>query len=893
MTIRNLHSALNPTSVAVIGASDRAGTFGAVVMANLAAGSFRGPVWPVNPRHGTVAGMPCFRRVEDLPAAPDLAIIASPARSLPRTIAALGAQGCRLAVVLSAGVDTGSGLGQRMLDAARPHLLRIVGPEALGLVAPHAGLNATLAPSPVAAGSLALVAQSGTIAATMIDWAAERGIGFSHVVGLGDMADVDAGDYLDLLAGDGRTRAILLCLESVTSARKFLSATRAAARTKPVIVLKAGRSSEGQAAARTHTGSLSGADAVVEAALRRAGALRVHGLAEMFAAAETVGRFRPTQRGRLAIVTNSGGAGVLAVDRLVDKAGTLATLAPATIAALDAALPEGWSGANPIDFGADAPAERYVAAVRAAAADPGVDVVLALNSPSAIAPPGPAAEALAATTTKGQVANKPLLAGWLGGTAARTGRAVLRAAGIASFDNPASAAAAVGHLTSWGRAQAALLRVPDRARDAGAPAEARARVLALLRAVADEGRTMLTEPEAKAALAAYGVPVSEVRTAREPVEVGDIASDMLKGGGALVVKVLSREITHKSDIGGVALDIDSPAAAEEAALAIEKHVLRALPDARIDGFTVQPMVRRPAAQELILGVARDPVFGPVILFGTGGVAVELLQDTAVALPPLDTALADDLIAQTRAGLVLAGFRGRPAADAEALQSALVALSHMIEDLPAIQAMDVNPVLADAAGVIALDARIEIDPGRLDRPAPNPDLAIRPYPAAWKGTVAIKDGTVTIRPILPVDAHLYRDFLARLDAEDIRMRFMAPRKHFPDDMGLRLSQLDYDRDMAFVAIDEAGGLAGVSRMASDPDRTTAEYALIVRSDLGGRGIGTALMARLIDYARAEGVQRLEGMILSENRGMRALVTRLGFRIEPMVEEPGVVMSSLTL
>jgi acetyltransferase len=404
---------------------------------------------------------------------------------------------------------------------------------------------------------------------------------------------------------------------------------------------------------------------------------------------------------------------------------------------------------------------------------------------------------------------------------------------------------------------------------------------------------MLTEPEAKAALAAYGMPVSEVRTAREPVEVGDIASDMLKGGGALVVKVLSREIVHKSDIGGVALDIDSPAAAEDAALAIEKHVLRALPDALIDGFTVQPMVRRPAAQELILGVAHDPVFGPVILFGAGGVAVELLQDTAVALPPLDTALAADLIAQTRAGALLAGFRGRPAADAEALQSALVALSHMIEDLPAISAIDVNPVLADASGVIALDARIEIDPKGLDRPAPNPDLAIRPYPAAWKGAVAIRDGTVTIRPILPVDAHLYRDFLARLDPEDIRMRFMAARKHFPDDMGLRLSQLDYDRDMAFVAIDEAGALAGVSRMACDPDRTTAEYALIVRSDLGGRGLGTALMTRLIDYARAEGVKRLEGMVLSENRGMRALVGRLGFHIEPMIEEPGVVMSSLAL
>lgn len=893
MTIRNLHAALNPASLAVIGGSDRPGSFGAVVMANIAASGFRGPVWPVNPRHTTVAGLPAFRRVEDLPAPPDLAVIASPPRSMPRTIAALGARGGRLAVILSEGGGPDTGLGQRMLDAARPHLLRIIGPASLGLVAPHVGLNASLAQGPVTPGALALVSQSGAIAATLIDWAAEREIGLSHVVALGDLADVDAGDYLDLLAGDGRTRAILLYLESITAPRKFLSAARAAARVKPVIVLKGGRSREAQAAAETHTGALSGTDAVVEAALRRAGVLRVRGLTELFSAAETVGRFRPLQRGRLAIVTNAGGAGVLTVDRLIDNGGEMAVLKPETLAGLDATLPRGWSRANPIDIGLDAPASAYVAAVRAAAGDHGVDAVLAINCPSALAPPGPSAEALAGEVKRGAIAGKPLLASWLGGTAARAGRGVLRAAGIASFDNPASAAAAIGHLTNWGRAQAALLRMPDRTEAESAPVEARARVLAILRAVAGEGRTMLTEPEAKAALRAYGIPVTEVRTAREPVEVGDIASDMLKNHRALVVKVLSREITHKSDLGGVALDIESPTQAEEAALAIEKHVLRAMPDARIDGFTVQPMVRRRDAQELILGVARDPVFGPVILFGAGGVAVEMLQDTAVGLPPLDTALASDLVERTRVGALLAGFRGRPAADAQALHAALVALSHMIEDLPAIVGIDVNPVLADASGVIALDARLEIDPAGLDRPAPNPDLAIRPYPAAWREVVAIKDGTMTIRPILPVDAYLYPDFLARLDPEDIRMRFMAPRKHFPDEMGLRLSQLDYDRDMAFVAIDAEGALAGVSRMSCDPDRTSAEYALIVRSDLGGRGLGTALMRRLIDYARAEGVKRLEGMVLAENRGMRSLVTKLGFTIEPMHEEPGVVMSRLVL
>ncbi len=896
MSIRNLSHALRPSSVAVFGASERPGSLGEALMRNLVAGGFAGPIWPVNPRHRAVMGLPCLAGAADLPEAPDLALIATPAAIVPEVIADLGARGGKAAIVLSAGLGVKSELRQAMLDAARSHLLRIIGTDTVGLMIPALGLNASVAHLPAAPGALALVSQSGAITTTLIDWAAERGVGFSHVVCLGDMADVDLGDYLDLLAGDGRTRAILLYIETITSARKFLSAARAAARLKPVIALKAGRSAAAARASATHTGMLSGADDVTEAALLRAGVLRVQGLAEMFSAAETVARFRPLKRARLGIVTNGGGAGVLAVDWLADGGGELAALGSETIAALDAVLPEGWSGANPIDILGDAPPERYAAALEAVAADPGVDVTLVMNCPMGVANSGAAAQAVLGLTTKGLLGKKPVLACWLGGVAAREARRTLRDGGVASYDNPSAAAAAVGHLTNWGRAQSALVRVPDRRIEealAGAPGDARARAQAIFREVAAEGRSYLTEPEAMGVLSAYGVPAPPLRVADTPEEVGDLASDMLRDGGALVVKLLSRDVIHKSEVGGVALDIDTPQAAEDAAFAIEARVREHAPEARIDGFALQPMIRRPEAQELILGVGRDPVFGPVIVFGAGGVAVEFLGDTAIALPPLDAGLAADLVARTRIGRMLAGFRGRAPADAAALYGALVALSHMIEDFPALRAVDVNPLLADAAGVLALDATIEIDPTELDLAPPNPHLAIRPYPSEWRREAALKDGSYAIRPILPLDVLLYPAFFEKLDDEDMRMRFMAPRRDMPEQMALRLTQLDYDRDMAFVALTPDGALAGVSRLSRDPDRQAAEYSLVVRSDLAGRGLGSALMGALIEYARSDGIARLEGMVLAENRPMRGLVTGLGFRVAAMPDEPGVVMSTLEL
>ncbi len=896
MTIRNLDRVLAPRSVAVIGASERPGSVGAVVMRNIIDGGFEGPVWPVNPKHDTLHGLACAKRVQDLTDIPDLAVIVTPARSVPGIVASLGKFGCKAACVITAGLTEANGLRQKMLDAAKPHLMRIIGPNTVGLIVPPVKLNASFAHMAPEPGRIALLSQSGAIVTTLIDWASEHGVGFSQVVSLGDMADVDAGDYLDLLGLDVNTRAILVYLESIPQARKFLSAARATSRLKPVIAIKAGRSELAAKAAATHTGALSGADDVVEAALERSGVLRVRGLAEMFAAAETVSRFRPLKRARLGIVTNGGGAGVLAVDRLMEGSGELATLSPETLRKLDRSLPENWSRGNPVDIIGDAPAERYVAALEGVAADRNVDVILVMNCPTALASPSEAAEAVAARVENGLLNRKPVLSCWLGGPNARSAQQILRRSGVASYSTPAAATGAVGHLTDWGRAQAALLHVPDRKVEEAlrhTPSGARRRAMEVIGAVAEDRRRILTEPEAKRILAAYGIPVPALELARTPDDVRLAAAGLLQEHGRVVVKLLSRDVSHKSDIGGVVLNVETPRQAEDAARAIAERLAKAQPKARLDGFSVQPMIRRPGSQELIVGVSHDPIFGPVILFGAGGVAVEVLRDTAIGLPPLDASLAGDLIAKTRISQILAGFRDHPAADVAALRGVIVAVSHMIEDLPCLRGVDINPLVADAAGVIALDARIEIDPDDLARTGPNPDLAIRPYPADWRREVALKDGRYTVRPVRPADALLYTAFFEKLDPNDVRLRFMAPMRQLPEEMALRFTQLDYDRDMAFVAIAPDGSLAGVSRLSCTPAHDEAEYALLVRSDLHGRGLGTVLMTQLIDYARSDGIERLQGMVLAENEGMLGLIQRLGFKARLDPEDRGVMNTWLDI
>ena len=635
MSIRNLDSLFDPASIAVIGASDRPGSVGATVWRNLRQGGFKGPLMAVNARALVLDGAPAWRRVADLPEVPELAVICTPPASVPQLIQQLGERGTRAAVVLTAGLDAAQ--RQAMLDAARPYLLRILGPNGIGLLVPATGINATFAHTGAVPGGLAFVSQSGALVTAMLDWAQGRGIGFSQVVSLGEHADIDFGDMLDWLASDARTRAILLYIESVTAARKFMSAARAAARNKPVIVVKSGRSQQGQRAAASHTGALAGADWVVDAAIRRAGMLRVDTLQDLFLAAETLSRWRDNRTEQLLVLTNGGGAGVMAADAAARVGVELAVLAPATLARLDAVLPAHWSHGNPVDIIGDAPVERYVQTLQALEGDPAADAVLFVHAPTAIVPSADIARALVPLVQPRPGRPPRLLGCWLGGPAVAQANQQFFDAGIACYPTPEEAVRAFSMLVDYRRNQAMLLETPAALVADGCSAvdrkAARAAVAAQVRQVLAEGRTLLTEPEAKAVLAAYGIPVVATRFTAPDADAALAAAQAI--GWPVALKIVSPDINHKSDVGGVALDIADEPALRAAVLAMLARITQRQPAAVLAGFSVQAMVHRAEARELIVGTSIDPVFGPVILFGQGGTAVELLADRSIALPPLN------------------------------------------------------------------------------------------------------------------------------------------------------------------------------------------------------------------------------------------------------------------
>lgn len=880
MTIRNFDSLLRPRSVALIGASTKPGSVGLITAQNLLGGGFPGPVWFVNPKYSAIEGHACHPSVASLPAAPDLAVLVTPPATIPALIAELAAKGTRAAVVITAGIR--DDLRRAMLEATRPHLLRIQGPNCLGLMVPGIGLNAGFSHKPPLAGELAFLSQSGALITAIIDWACARSIGFSHVVSLGDMADADFGDMLDYLAGDAKSRAILLYMEAVTNAPKFLSAARRAARSKPVIVVKAGRGATGAKAALSHTGALAGADAAYEAAFRRAGLLRVRELDDLFSAAEILARHPQLLGDRLAILTNGGGAGVLAADRLGDLDGRLAPLSDATRTALDRILPPTWSRGNPVDIIGDADPARYSTAVDLLMDDDTADAVLVINCPTALASSTAVAEqvleALDRRTSAGRRC-KPLITNWLGDGASQGARRLFAAKGIAGFATPADAIDGFMQLVRYSRAQEQLMRTPPSlADDLGLE---RDKAAAIIASVLAAGRTVLSEVEAKGVLAAYGIPVVPTQVARTPAEVAAMAEPAIAEHGAAVVKVLSDDISHKSDVGGVRLGLQRADDARGAAEDMIERIARVMPQARIDGFTVQPMIRRSRAHELILGMAVDQTFGPLMMFGAGGTAVEVARDTAHALPPLDLNLARDLMRQTRAWRFLQGYRDRPAADVEQIGETLVRLSYLVANHSEIREIDINPLLADDKGVIALDARVVVaDAAR----APRVPMAIRPYPSQWSTDTEIEPiGTIHIRPIRPEDEALYADFFAHVTPDDQRLRFFTVAPDLSHRFLARLTQIDYAREMAFVATAKASGaLLGVVRMVADPDYVRAEYAILVRSDLKGRGLGWQLMQHLIAYARSEKLEQLHGSVLAANSTMLQMCRELGFSIEP---EPG--------
>ena len=896
MSTYALDAVFRPTSVAVVGASPRERSVGRAVVRNLREAGFAGPVGLVNPKHRQIDGMPAVARLADLPFRPELVVVSTPAATVPGVIAEAVAVGARAAVVVTAGLGQGPGsLLEKLEAAARPHGLRIVGPNCLGVMAPHAGLNVSFAARSPLPGDLALVSQSGAIAAGLVEWGAARSIGFSAVVSLGDALDVDFGDLLDWFAQDAKTRAILLYIESIRDARKFMSAARAAARAKPVVVVKSGRHEQGARAAATHTGALAGSDAVYDAAFRRAGLLRVLALDELFAAAKTLGHLRSAPGRRLAILTNGGGIGVLAVDRLVDMGGTLAALDAATVRRLDAVLPPTWSRANPVDIVGDADASRYTAALEALLTDRENDAVLVMNVPTALASSSEAAEAvtrlLAQRPRPG--AGKPVLGVWLGDRPQAL--ATLDAAGVPTYATEADAVRGFMYLVRHREAQQALMETPPSLPEDFAVDSAAAQ--AVVDGALAQGRRWLDPLEVTALLQAYGIPITPAVLAPDPEAAVAAAAPLLAQGDPVALKILSPDIVHKSDVGGVRLNLASEAAVREAAAGILERARQARPQARIDGVVVQPMITRPKARELICGLADDATFGPVVVFGRGGTAVEVIDDKALALPPLDLRLAHELISRTRVSRILKAYRDVPAADERAVALVLVKLAQLAADIPQVRELDINPLLADRDGVVAVDARVAVAPweGPVQKGPWHSRFVVRPYPKEWERSVALPHGrSMHVRPVRPEDEALFLGFFARVSDEDLRLRFFSAVRHFSHEFIARLTQLDYARSIALVALDpESGQMLGAVRLLADANYERGEYGILVRSDLKGHGIGWKLMETMIEYAGSIGLKAVEGQVLRENVTMLAMCQQLGFRIRPDKDDATLMDVTLTL
>jgi acetyltransferase len=889
-----------PRSVVLVGASPRERSVGRLILRNLRDGGFAGPIGLVNPKYPEIEGIRADKSIGDLAEPADLVIVAAPPPSVPETIAAAAAKGCRTAIVITAGLGHGPGsLAETTRMAARAHGMRLIGPNCLGVLVPRARLNASFATRLPRAGDLALISQSGAIAAGLVEWAATRSVGFSGITSLGDQIDVDFGDLLDFFALDLGTRAILLYIESISDARKFMSAARAAARAKPVVVVKSGRHAQGAKAAQTHTGALAGADAVYDAAFRRAGLLRVLDLDELFAAAETLGRLRPFSGKRLAILTNGGGIGVLAVDRLIDLGGTLASLAPQTMQRLDAAMPPIWSKGNPVDIAGDADGARYATALDALIEDPESDALLVMNVPTALASASDAAQAVIAGVRQHRetlVRPKPVFAVWVGGSVAAT--SAFEAAGIPSFATEADAVRGFMHLVHYREAIDALLATPPSLPEHFAPDVAAARGI-IERALQERGkgsdRVWLDPIEITALLAAYKIPITPAFLARNADEAAAAAAPYIARGETVVAKILSPDIVHKSEVGGVRLNLTSERTVREAVTDILARARAAKPDARLTGVAIHPMILRPKARELIAGIADDPSFGPVIVFGRGGTAVEVINDKALALPPLDLKMAHELIARTRVARVLKAYRDVPAADEAAVALVLVKLAQLATDLPEVRELDLNPMLADKDGLLAVDARIAVAPADPGGHGARARCAVRPYPKEWERHLTLRDGAaIFVRPIRPEDEPLYGPFFAGVTPQDLRLRFFAPVKDFSHAFIARFTQIDYARAMAFIAIEEATGqMLGVVRLHADPNYETGEYAILLRSDLKGRGLGWLLMQQIIEYARAEGLKTIEGQVLSENTTMLAMCRELGFAISSDPQEPDTCRVKLPL
>ena len=874
MSVRNLEALFEPRSVAIIGASNRAGSVGSVVMRNMLQSGFSGPVMPVNPRSTAIHGVLAYPDVPSLPVTPDMAVICTPPQTVPGLIDELGRRGTRAATVITAGLNEDSGDGttysDQMVAAAKPYNLRILGPNCIGIIVPGIGLNASFAHMNALPGKIAFISQSGGLTTGVLDYACSMGIGFSHFLSLGDIVDVDFGDCLEYLGSDPQVSAILLYIESISNAREFMSAARAAARNKPVLAVKSGRVAEGAKAAASHTGALAGSDDVYDAAFRRAGMLRVFTISELFDATQTLSRSKPLRGDRLAILTNGGGPGVIAVDDLIERQGRLAELSDESLTKLNELLPPTWSHSNPVDIIGDAPPQRYSDSLKVLLSDPNVDAVLVMHVITAVSDCDGAARATVETIKN---TSRNVIVSWLGRDSVDNARRLFNEAEVPSYATPDRAVRGFMHMVRFHRNQDTLMETPRSVPEEFTADTAAAREI--IASVLAEGRDMLNEPEAKAVLAAYGIPVVQTRLADTPEAAAASAAEI---GFPVAIKIVSPEITHKSDVGGVVLDLESAEDVKEAAETMLERISKIHPEAELRGFSVQQMARRPGAQELIVGIANDSIFGPVILFGQGGKAVEVIKDRAVGLPPLNMHLADGLIRRTRVYKLLEGYRDEPPADLDAIRLTLIQISQLVTDLHEVIELDINPLWADSKGVLALDARIRVAAGGKEG---QKRLAIRPYPQELEELVKMDSGRdMLLRPIRPEDEPEHHVFISKLEPQDIRFRFFGLVREIPHSQMARLTQIDYDREMAFVAKDPAPETGdptyGVVRAVMDADDERAEFAIIVRSDQKGVGMGRALMQKMLGYLVDQGVKTVVGQVLPDNRAMLGLAEALGFQ-----------------
>lgn len=869
-----------PQAVAVIGATDAPGAVGRTILWNLLSSPFGGTVFPVNPKRKSVLGVKAYATVHEVPAAIDLAVVVTPAKTVPQIVRQCVDAGVKAAVIISAGFREsgapGVALEAEVLAEAQRGSLRIIGPNCLGVMNPLTGVNATFARGMARPGNIAFISQSGALLTAILDWSVSEQVGFSGIVSTGSMLDVGWGDLIEHFGDDPRTQAIMLYMESIGDARSFLSAAREVARDKPIIVIKAGRSAAAARAAASHTGALTGSDEVLDAACWRSGVLRVNTISELFDMAEILSK-QPRPAGpKLTIVTNAGGPAVLATDALVNGGGQLADLEAETLAALDGVLPAAWSHANPIDILGDADPERYAAALEIAARDPNSDGLLVILTPQDMTDPTLTAQAL---QKYAHLENKPVLASFMGGPGIEAANRILNRAAIPTFTYPDSVATAFCYMWRYTYNLQGLYRTPalteieivDSAQGRGIVQQAR-----------QQERVLLDEHESKRLLASYGIPVTETRLAENSSEAVKAARAI---GYPVVLKLHSQTITHKTDVGGVQLDLRSDQDVEAAFEAIRNGTERAVGSKHFQGVTVQRMIDTKSSYELIIGSSTDPQFGPVLLFGAGGQLVEVFRDRALALPPLDGPLARRTMEQTRVFRALQGVRGRPPVDLMALEQTLVRFSQLVLQQPWIREIEINPLLASPDGVVALDGRVVLhDPSTPEADLPRP--AIRPYPVEYVTSMVLKDGTpVTLRPIRPEDELRMVDFHRRLSDRSVRHRYfhiLQLDERTAHERLIRVCFTDYDRDLVMVTErrNEAGDseILAVSRLSKTHDRTTAEFAIVIADQWQRRGLGTELLQQLVAMGRTEGLRTIFANILADNREMQRVCRKVGFRLE---------------